>query len=137
MSRLFAENFESICPDTHESFEHARQKLLNLHILFDHNRDAHTVNARLYHAALLITIADNDWLGEERGVVLELDFRVNLALNDLRGKVAQIKHGLQVQPDVAQVVSHCLCHLDDSIAFIIKKEFNCLIIVDFSKRILL
>ena len=114
MSGFFAENFEPIGSEAHESFKHASEQLLDLHIFLDLDWDAHTVDARLNQAALLITLSDDDWFGKECSIVLELDLWVNLTLNHLGGEVAQIEHGLQVHPDVAQVVSHSLCHLYDS-----------------------
>ncbi len=114
MSGFFAENFELIGSEAHESLEHASEQLLDFHLFLDLDRDAHTVNTRLNQAALLITLSNSDWFGKECRIVLELDLWVNLTLNHLRGEVAQVKHGLQVHPDVAQVISHSLCHLFDS-----------------------
>lgn len=85
--------------------------MFNLHAFLDFDRNAHTVDTGLDQAALLITLADEDGFSQKGGIVLELNLWVDLALNHLRGEVPQVEHGLEVQPDVAQVVRHGLCHL--------------------------
>ena len=104
MRWLFPENFESVGTERHESLQHARQEMLDLHTLLDLDRDADRVDTRFDKAGLLITLADDDGLHEQRLVVLELDFWVHLALHDLRWEVSQVKDRLQVQANVAQII---------------------------------
>ena len=96
--------------------------MLDLHTFLDLDRNTDGVDTRFNHAYILITLEDHDWLTEEGLVVLEFNLRMDLTLNDLRREVAQVKNGLQVQPDVPQVVVHSLCHIDFSAVFIIKNS---------------
>ena len=111
MRRLLTEDLESVCTQRHESLKHAREQQLNLHVLLDLDGHAHRVDRRLNQAHLLITLDDLDGLTEKRGIVLELNFRMYLALDQLRWEVAKIQHWLQVESDIAQVVLLSLCHL--------------------------
>ena len=109
--RLLSEDLESVGTESHEALKHARQQVLDLFAFLDHYADAHRVDRSLDLTHFLITLHDEDRLAEERLIVLEFDLGVHLALDQLRREVAQVEAGLQVEPDIAQIVLLGPCHL--------------------------
>ena len=132
MGRLLPENLEFVRAEGHESFQHARQEMLDLHTLLDLDRDADRVDTRFDEAGLLITLADHDRLHEQRLVVLELDFWVHLAFDDLGWEVSQVEDRLQVQANVAQIILHRRDHLDGG--FLFNNYYTFITILNYNLR---
>ena len=110
VGRLLSENLESIGTKRHEAFKHSCEQMLDLETLLDFDGDADRVDTRFNQADFLITLADHNRLHQESLVVLEFDLGVNLALDHLRWEVSEVEAGLEMQPDISQVVGHSGSH---------------------------
>ena len=93
--RFFAQDFELVRAKRHESFQELGEEHFDLGGLLDAQGYADGVDARLDQAVLLGALVDLDRVQEQLTVVLELDLRVHLSLDQGRGLPAEVEHGEQ------------------------------------------
>lgn len=86
------------------------QKNFDLCALFNGNRHADAVDARLNQTVFCFTLGQNNGLEEKFGVILELNFRMDLSLDELRWEVAQVEHCVKIVANSFKIVLGGKCH---------------------------
>lgn len=90
-----SQDLELVGSQRHKSLQHVREQVLNFVQLLDANRYSHRVDWSFDHAVLVLTLRNDHGCEEQLGVVLELNFGVDLSLDEGRGEVSEVEHGVQ------------------------------------------
>ena len=92
IDRLLSQNLELISTEREEALEHVSEEDFDLLVLLYRYGYADGVHRGFNEALFLIRLRYSEWVHEELGVVLELDLRVGLSLDELRWEVPEVEH---------------------------------------------